>query len=99
MLAIIYFGLICFILIFELIRLKVNSFDFLTFFNIVFCISYPLPGLLLILGNINNLSSSILLGTIIDLNNAQVPIAIFLTYFIGIIGFYSRSAQRAARCR
>ena len=96
MLAIIYFGLICFILIFELIRPKVNSFDFLTFFNIVFCISYPLPGLLLILGNINNLSSSILLGTTIDLNNAQVPIAIFLTYFIGVIGFYSQSAQRVA---
>lgn len=97
MLVIIYFGLICFIGVFELIRPKVNSFDFLTFFNIIFCVSYPLPGLLLTITNINNLTSSILLGTIIDLNNAQVPVAIFLTYFIGIIGFYSQSAQRVAQ--
>lgn len=97
MLTILYVGLICFIVIFELIRIKENSFDFLTFFNIIFCISYPFPGLLLVTANINNLSPSLLLGTTTDFNDPQVPIAIFLTYFIGVVGFYSQSAQRATQ--
>ena len=97
MLAIIYLGLICFIFLFELVRPKIKSFDYLTFFNIIFCVSYPFPGLLFTLTNINNLSSSILLGTTTDLNNSQVPLAIFLTYFIGVIGFYSQSAQIKAQ--
>ncbi|MEO1373377.1 MAG: hypothetical protein AAFW70_03435 [Cyanobacteria bacterium J06635_10] len=38
-----------------------------------------------------------LLGTTIDLNNIQVPLAIFVTYFLVIVGFYSKSSQRFAK--
>ena len=96
MLPILYTSLIVFIALFELVRYKQIKFDYLTFFNVVFCISYPLPALILSATAKNNLISSMLLGTTIDLNNVQVPLAIFLTYFLVTIGFYSKSSQRFA---
>ena len=97
MLSVLYISLIVFIILFELVRYKQKKFDYLTFFNIVFCISYPLPAYILYATTKSNLVSSILLGTTIDLNNAQVPLAIFCTYFFVTIGFYSKSSQRFAK--
>ncbi len=97
MLSILYISLIIFITLFECFRYKQRNFDYLTFFNFVFCISYPLPGFILSATSNNNLISSMLLGTTIDLNNAQVPLAIFVTYFLVTIGFYSKSSQRFAK--
>ena len=97
MLSILYISLIIFIALFELARYKQRKFDYLTFFNIIFCISYPLPGFILSATTNSNLVSSMLLGTTIDLNNVQVPLAIFITYFLVTIGFYSKSSQRFAR--
>ena len=96
MLAAAYLGLLCFIIFFELVRKKDYQFDFLTFFNLIFCLAYPLPGFLLAVTKINNLSSSILLGTTVDSNNIQVILAVFVTYFLVIIGFSAKSAQKAA---
>lgn len=97
MLSILYISFIIFIGLFEIARYKQRKFDYLTFFNIIFCVSYPFPGFVLSATSNSNLVSSMLLGTTIDLNNVQVPLAIFLTYFIVIIGFYSKSSQRFAK--
>ncbi len=97
MLSISYIGLIIFIIFLELVREKETKIDFLTLFNIVYSLCYPLPAMILTIAGNNNLNSTIVKGTIIDINNIQIPIAIFATYLLIIAGFHAKSAQFLAR--
>lgn len=96
MILLAYLGLVIFIAIFEFTRDKQTLLDFLSFFNILFCLAFPLPGLFLFFSENNNLNTSILKGTTIDLNSFQVPLLIFLTYFFVTIGFHLDSAIQSA---
>ncbi|ABW29805.1 hypothetical protein [Acaryochloris marina] len=96
MILLAYLGLVIFIVIFELIRDKQTLIDFLSFFNVLFCLAFPLPGIFLLLSEHSNLNTSILKGTTINLNSFQVPLLIFLTYFFVAIGFHLDSATNSA---
>ncbi len=98
MLPIAYLGLIIFIIIFEFSRKKDTKFDFLSLFHLFFILLYPLPGYFLT--NFNSDSHQTFDSAMIGLTdyivqyNWQVPLAIFLTYFLIIFGYYSPSAQK-----
>ncbi|MEA5597652.1 O-antigen polymerase [Rivularia sp. UHCC 0363] len=96
MLAIAYLGIILFILFIEITRKKKVVFDFLSFFHLMFCLMYPLPAFLMSanLGFDGDEYSGAFTFTIYD---AQLLLAIFLGYFIILVGFYSASAQIYAK--
>jgi hypothetical protein len=98
-LAAAYLGLLIFIVFLELTRSKQNNFDFLTFFHLLFGLMYPFSAMML---SINPLvdsesasSSPINLHSIIDETSLKTAIAIFLGYFLVLIGFHAKSAQEA----
>ena len=88
-----YLILLVFIAFIEIVREKKNKFDFLTLFNIYFSLMYPLPGFLLAL-DFDNSASDLGLGVSLYTNNIQTALAIFVGYFLVLLGFYSESAQK-----
>ncbi len=88
-----YLILLFFIAFIEITRKKLNKFDFLTLFSIYFSLMYPLPGFLLAF-DFENSVSELGLGISIYTNSIQTALAIFAGYFLVVIGFYSKSAQR-----
>ncbi len=98
MLSILYAGLIVFIIIFELTRYKDSKFDFLSLFHLFFILLYPLPGYFI--ANITADHNLIINTEILKLNNHnlqynwQVPLSIYLTYCLVILGYYAPSAQK-----
>jgi oligosaccharide repeat unit polymerase len=71
----------------EIIRKKVNLLDFLTFFHLLFILFYVFPGFSL--SKAGESSSNLFLDF---QSNLQILIAIYLGYFLILIGFYSTSA-------
>ncbi|WP_414621934.1 O-antigen polymerase [Calothrix sp. CCY 0018] len=96
MLAIAYLGLTLFILFIEIVRKKKVVFDFLSFFNLMFCLMYPFPAFLMS-ANLAFDGSEYTGAFKFSIYDAQVLLAIFLGYFVIIIGFYSISAKNYAR--
>lgn len=97
MLSIMYLGLIIFIIIFELIRKKDTKFDFLSLFHLFFILLYPLPGFYItsVTGDYGIFDPNIIqLKTYEIQYNFEVPLAIFVTYFLVIFGYYSPSALK-----
>lgn len=96
MLAVAYLGLTLFILLIEFLRKKKVVFDFLSFFNLMFCLMYPIPAFLMSanLGSDGVEDTGVFKFSIYD---AQLLLAIFLGYFTILISFYSASAQNYAR--
>lgn len=88
-----YLVLLFLIAFIEIVRKKINKFDFLTLFNIYFSLMYPLPAFLLAV-DFENSASDVGLGISLYTNNIQTALAIFTGYFIVLIGFYSNSAYR-----
>jgi hypothetical protein len=96
-LSIAYLGLIIFIFIFELSRKKDTKFDFLSLFHLFFILLYPLPGFFItsLAGNYEIFDPHIILLSVYDIQyTIQVPIAIFITYFLVVFGYYSPSALK-----
>lgn len=89
MLACTYLGLIIFIFFLEVIRKKETVFDFLTLFNLIFILCYPLPAFLLTVGLG---TKELIIGNNVYQGDPQTTIAIFLGYFVVVVGFYSKSA-------
>ena len=99
MLSIAYLGLIVFIVVFEATRKKETLFDFLSLFHLFFILLYPLPGFFLtsLGGNFEAFVPHLTRLTIYDVQHTvEVPIAIFLTYFLVISGYFSPSVVKYA---
>ncbi|NJL51559.1 MAG: hypothetical protein HC930_03900 [Hydrococcus sp. SU_1_0] len=93
--SIAYLGLIIFIVIFELTRRKDTLFDFLSLFHLFFILLYPVPGFFItsLAGNYEVFDPHVIKLSVYDIQySIQVPIAIFITYFLVIFGYYSPSA-------
>lgn len=86
-----YLVLLALIVFIEIFREKSNKFDFLTLFNIYFALMYPLPGFLLAF-DFASAASSLGLGISLYTNKLQTVVAVFVGYFLVVIGFYSKSA-------
>ncbi|MUG92017.1 hypothetical protein F7734_05900 [Scytonema sp. UIC 10036] len=93
MLATAYLGLIVFIIFLEFFRKKAKAIDFLSLFNIIYILMYPLPAFLL---DADWRSSSSLLNfrSTLYISNIQTGLAIFIGYFVVVLGFYSSSSQK-----
>lgn len=85
-------GLIIFILFSEFVRKKTKKFDYLTLFNLIFTLCYPLPAFLL---GVNLGTSELSLGSKLYTGDIQTTYAIFLGYFAVVAGYYSKSAEKA----
>lgn len=96
MLASAYLGLIFFIAFLEFTRKKENKFDFLTLFNVIFTLLYPLPAF--ILDADFAARAELNFNSNLYISNSQTALAIFLGYFFVIIGFYSIDAQKYGKC-
>lgn len=88
-----YLGLIFFIAFTEIMRKKKHKFDFLLYFNIMFCLMYPFPAFLLG-ANLGGKVSEHELGVKLNVNDVQMLMAIFLGYLFIIIGFRFQSNQK-----
>ncbi|PPS39828.1 O-antigen polymerase [Chroococcidiopsis sp. TS-821] len=86
-----YLVLLALIVFIEIFREKSSKFDFLTLFNIYFALMYPLPAFLLAF-DFANAASSLGAGISLYTNKLQTVLAIFVGYFLVVIGFYSKSA-------
>ncbi|ARV62584.1 hypothetical protein BZZ01_31660 [Nostocales cyanobacterium HT-58-2] len=95
MLSLAYLGLMVFIAFLEITRHKAKKIDFLTLFNITYCLMYPLPAFFLdaAWGN----SSEIWFNDTFYISNLQTALAIFAGYFLVIIGFSSKSAEKLGK--
>ncbi|MBW4633791.1 MAG: oligosaccharide repeat unit polymerase [Iphinoe sp. HA4291-MV1] len=95
MLALAYLGLMVFIAFLEITRKKVTKIDFITLFNLNYCFMYPLPAFFLdaALGN----SSEMWFNDTFYISNLQTALAIFAGYFLVLIGFYSKSAEKLGK--
>ncbi len=96
MLSIAYLCLSFVMILFELLRKKSHSFDFLTLFNVIYLLLYPVPAFLLT-SNIGNLNSVMADDSAIYVCNIQTTIAIFAGYFFVILGFYCKSSQKLGK--
>ena len=97
MLPIAYLGLIVFIVLFELVRPKDTKFDFLSLFHLFFILLYPLPGFFItsVTSKVEYIDFDITRLTIYDVQHTlQVPLAIFITYFLIVFGYYSPLAVK-----
>lgn len=92
MMALANLGLIIFIFFSEFLRKKAKKFDYLTLFNLVFILCYPLPAFLL---GVNLGTSELSLGSKLYTGDIQTTYAIFLGYFAVVAGYYSKSAEKA----
>ncbi|MBF2017205.1 MAG: oligosaccharide repeat unit polymerase [Rivularia sp. T60_A2020_040] len=96
MLSTAYLGLTFFIVFVEKVRKRKTVFDFLTFFHLIFCLMYSIPGFILA---INLGGKGIEKNSFFEfnINNAQLLLAIFIGYFTILLGFYSYSAKKYAK--
>lgn len=86
-----YLILLFIIAFIEIGRKKSDKFDFLTLFNIYFSVLYPLPAFLLAY-DFDQAASSLAENISLYTNSIQTALAIFVGYFVVVIGFYSPSA-------
>lgn len=93
-LALAYIGLLLFIIIFEFARYKETKFDFLSLFNLFFALMYPISGLGFTMTKLFTGSPILIAGKLISNYTLQIPLAIFITYILVVIGFYSTSARK-----
>jgi hypothetical protein len=92
MLSITYLLLFFTVIFVEIIRKKANLLDFLTFFHLLFILFYVFPGFSL---SKTAESSS---GFVLNFqSNLKILIAVYLGYFLVLVGFYSKSAIKFAR--
>ncbi|MCL1467423.1 O-antigen polymerase [Argonema galeatum] len=97
MLAMTYIALIGFILFLEIFRKKETLFDFLSWFNVIFCLSYPFPAFLLE-ANFNHKTIELMYDSrTIYTSDLQTTVAIFMGYLCVIVGFYAKSATKYAK--
>ncbi len=92
MLSVTYLLLLLAIIVIEITRKKANLLDFLTLFNLTFALFYVFPGFQLF--KIAESSGSY---SLTFQSNLQILIAIYLGYFLVLIGFYSQSAIKQAK--
>ncbi|NJL11336.1 MAG: oligosaccharide repeat unit polymerase [Calothrix sp. SM1_7_51] len=93
MVVLAYVALIVFIIFSEVIRVKENKFDFLLYFNIMFCLMYAFPGFA-IAANLSGQGTEHSLGVTVNTSDIQLLLAIYIGYFLIIIGFDSNSAKK-----
>jgi protein-S-isoprenylcysteine O-methyltransferase Ste14 len=91
MVAFTYLGLLAFMLFIEIIRKKTGKLDFLSLAHFMFSLSYVIPGFLLE-ANFGNSSSDMTLNSLNYKSNIQTIFAVFIGYFLVLIGFYAKSA-------
>jgi hypothetical protein len=91
MVALTYLGLLGFMLFIEIIRKKTGNLDFLSLAHFMFSLSYVIPGFLLE-ANFGNSSSDMTLNGLNYTSNIQTIFAVFIGYFLVLIGFYAKSA-------
>ncbi len=91
MVALTYLGLLGFMLFIEIIRKKTGKLDFLSLAHFMFSLSYVIPGFLLE-ANFGNSSSDMTLNGLNYTSNIQTIFAVFIGYFLVLIGFYAKSA-------
>ncbi|ELS03857.1 hypothetical protein Xen7305DRAFT_00035810 [Xenococcus sp. PCC 7305] len=100
MIAISYLGFLLFIIVLELVRPKDSKFDFFSLFNLFFILLYLMPGWFITNlhpGMVGHISLGIQkLNTYTLQYTWQVPLAIYVTYFLVLLGYYSSSAQKFA---
>ena len=96
MLDLAFLALILFIAIYEFFRSKQGKFDFLSLFNLVFILLYPLPAFVLA-ANLENARIKLGWSNRFYVDNWQTALAIFVGYFLVVIGFYSKSAINLGR--
>lgn len=94
MLANTYIGLMVFILFMEFYRKKETLFDFLSWFNVIFCLSYPFPAFLLEANFDQKAIEMIYDSRTSYTSDLQTTVAIFLGYLSVIVGFYAKSATK-----
>lgn len=92
MLAAAYLVLIFLIVLIEIFRKKVDAFDFFTLFNIYYFLLYPLPAFVLAF-DFKNSASGLAARILPYTNSPQTALAIFVGYFLVLIGFSSNSAK------
>lgn len=91
MLSVTYLFLFFAIIFIEITRTKANLLDFLTFFHLLFILFYILPGF-----SLSKMAESPN-GLLFDFqSNLQIVIAVYLGYFLVLIGFYSKSSIKFA---
>lgn len=88
-----YLVLLFIIPLVEIFRNKENKIDFLTLFNISFILWYVFPAFLIAFDQENAVTDS-WLNIIGYTNKIQTALAIFVGYFVVLIGFYSKSAKK-----
>ncbi|PZV19588.1 MAG: hypothetical protein DCF20_00835 [Pseudanabaena sp.] len=92
--AVSYLSLIVFIIFVEILRKKETFVDFLSWFNVIFCLVYPLPAFLLE-ADFDHQSIVLMYDTQTSYTTEiRTTIAIFLGYFCVVLGFYNNSAKR-----
>ncbi|MFB2918981.1 O-antigen polymerase [Aerosakkonema funiforme] len=94
MIAVTYMATIVFIFLMEFVRKKDTLFDFLSWFNVIFCLSYPFPAFLLE-ANFNQQAIEMMYDSRTRYtSNLQTTVAIFLGYLCVMVGFYAKSATK-----
>jgi len=96
MLALAYLGFLFMMIFIEIIRPKKNAIDFLTLFNISFVLWYALPGFLVAFDPEHAISGE-WLDLLTEKGKIETTLAIFIGYFLVLIGFYSSSAEKLAQ--
>lgn len=96
MIAISYVGLLFFMLFIELIRKKQRSFDFLSWFHIIFALAYVFPAFLLD-ANFGGQVAEMNYGKAKYVSNIQTMFGIFIGYFCVLIGFHAKSAGKLGK--
>ncbi|MGK7950828.1 MAG: O-antigen polymerase [Xenococcaceae cyanobacterium] len=94
MMALAYIGLLLFIIFVELTRPKDTKFDFLSLFHLFFILMYPIPGLNFTLTKLFTISPILISGKLVSNYSLQIPLSIFITYFLVLLGFSSTSARK-----
>ncbi len=92
MLSITYLLLLFAIIFIEITRKKANMLDFLTFFHLLFILFYIFPGF-----SLSKAAESSSDFSLDFQSNLQILIAVYLGYFLVLIGFYSKSAIQWTR--
>lgn len=90
--AIANLGLIIFMIFLEIVRKNTKKFDYLTLFNLIFLFSYPLPAFLL---GVNLGTDHLSLDSKLYTGDIKTTYAIFIGYFVVVIGYYTKSAEKA----
>lgn len=96
MIAITYLVLLFFMLFIEIIRKKQRSFDFLSWFHIIFALAYPFPAFLLE-ANFGGHVAEMNYDRAQYVTNIQTMFGIFIGYLCVLIGFHAKSAEKLGK--